>query len=876
MKKFYVRLLVVVTFIVLSFNQASAQCPIGYTQSQLNWDYIDFLPSANANYTPSYVLGITPYNQNFTIGTRRVNFTMAPSASITLDGENATNTANLGSFATPGQDVQFTTTVATNTTITITFDADVANVQFSLFDLDLIQAVTIAATNTLLVPQPITIALANAGSGIIIVGSPGVAPVATGPVANYANTDNNGTINVTIPGPVRTITLTLNNAAGNIWMGDIDACVTGSFPSNWRNISQPFTGMPAYILTLRNNNFMLLDPATGRAKPLFIDPGHTNMNGMGYDPYNRILYYTYSLTATPANTKSIYKYSVDNDAISTLVADVNAAPLYIPTYEPGVTSGAGSFYNGSYYFGVESSNSGRTSGRENTVWKIDFDASQNPIRASQSYATRVDSNIAGTDRLIHDWSDIGVTNNGMMYDFDGSRGDSMYYHFNLMSGQRTQFLPSGAGNIGPKQVGIDWQENVYNMGGLPSGSPLNIGGFIVPYNYNGTLNNAQNHNVFTLPGPIFPTGSWGDCSEAFRPTCDFGDAPATYDPIPLSPAVHERDTAIRIGATWDREWNKTSSPLADADGTDEDGLAFVPIFSPGAGNYLAQVSVYNNTGSDATLIAWLDYNGNGVFDSGEACQALPVVTSMPSLQNRFLFWPSAPTTLPNGSFTYLRVRLVRTSSGMTDSNPTGYYDNGETEDYRITVDDFPLKADLLSFNAKMITSDNVELKWNSSGEDNFSGYEIQRSADNNDWNVLDFVMAKGNGLSDAVSYLYNDLRPVTGTSFYRLKLISNDGKFKYSEIRTVTIQKGIRQITLLPNPASDKVTLLINTSFDAAASIAVTDISGRVLHRQTALLRKGINNTDLPVIHKLSSGMYFVQVEIKNELFTRKLIIKKE
>lgn len=107
----------------------------------------------------------------------------------------------------------------------------------------------------------------------------------------------------------------------------------------------------------------------------------------------------------------------------------------------------------------------------------------------------------------------------------------------------------------------------------------------MPYNYNGTVNAAQNYTV-TLNG-VPPSGSWGDCSEAFRPLCDFGDAPASYDPDPWSPAVHERDTALRIGPTFDREWNKISSLPADADGADEDGLAFVPILSPITGSYLA-------------------------------------------------------------------------------------------------------------------------------------------------------------------------------------------------------------------------------------------------------------------------------------------------
>lgn len=872
-------------FSIAPSNKITAQCPGGYTQSQLNWDNLDFLPSANGSYTPSYVSGITPYNQNFTMGTRRVNFTIAPSNRITLDGENAVNTADAGSFGTPGDDVQVTTTNNGNTTITITFDVDVANVRFSLFDLDNNQVVTIGAGNTALVPQPITVTNANAGSGIVIAGSPGITPAATGPGVDYGNADNNGTINVSIPGPVKTIVILLNNATGDIWLSDINACVTGSFPNNWRNISRPFTGMPSYILTVMNNQFMLLDPANGKAKPLFTDPGHTNMNGMAYDPYKRILYYTYSLTSSPVNTKSIYKYDVDNETISTFVADVNAAPLNIPTYTPGVTSGSASFYNGSYYFGVESANSSRNSGRENTVWKIDFASdSITPVRASQVYASRVDSTFGpGDNRLIHDWSDIGVTNNGMMYDFDGAGAgtsirDSMYYHFNLMTGQRTQFLPSGAGNIGPKQLAIDWQENVYNMGGLPtrSSNAQTIGGFIVPYNYDGTVNDAQNRLVYTNPGPVYPIGSWGDCSEAYRPTCDFGDAPASYDPDPWSPAVHEKDTAIRIGATWDREWLKRTPMDATGDGADEDGIiGAVPILSPSAGVYLAQVSVYNNTGENAILIAWLDFNGNGVFDSGEACQAPPVVTSMAAMQTRYLYWPSAPTSLPNGSYTYLRIRLVKASASMTNSNPTGYYDHGETEDYRVLVDNYPLKVNLLSFNAKVITTGNAELTWKTSGEENFTGFGIERSAENNNWISIATINAKGNGLNGENDYVYNDLNPLKGKSYYRLKLISGDGKHGYSDVKSITIQKNIQHITLSPNPATNKAALLIHASSNSTASVTVKDVSGRTIDKQIIQLREGTNTVQLPVAERLTGGVYFVLVGIKDELFNKKLVIKK-
>jgi hypothetical protein len=489
------------------------------------------------------------------------------------------------------------------------------------------------------------------------------------------------------------------------------------------------------------------------------------------------------------------------------------------------------------------------------------------------YASRVDSN----SNLIHDWSDIGVTNNGMLYDFDGARNDSMYYHFNMMTGQRTEFLPSGAGNIGPKQLAIDWQENVYNMGGLPSGTPLTVGGYIVPYNYNGTVNNAQNQLVHTMPGPTYLTGSWGDCSEAFRPTCDFGDAPASYDPNPLSPAVHERDTSIRIGATWDREWNKLTSANANGDGADEDGLAYVPVFSPNSNTYLVQVSVYNNTGGDATLIAWLDFNGNGVFDAAEAAQTIPAtVPSSTSMQSHYLYWPSAPTTIPNGSYTYLRIRMVRSTAGMTSSNPTGYYDHGETEDYRVLVDNYPLKADLLSFAARVVSANQVELNWKTTGEENFSGFEVLRSADNVNWTNLGMVNATGNGASGENTYTFDDYRPLTGKSFYKLKLISNDGKFKNSEVRKITIQTGAPLIVLMPNPATDKASLQITVSSRSSIQTHITDMSGRVVYRQTGVLNNGNNTIDLPVVGKLSNGTYFVVMNIKNETYIQKLIIKRE
>ncbi len=853
---------------LVPFSRLLSQCPAGYTQSQLNWDNLDYLISTGSY--SGFVTAARASTQHFAIGPNRV-IIAAATPSFTLNGENATHTGELANYT--GQDVQYAP-VNNGDSVVITFESGVLNPSFALYDIDNSANYTVTARDAAGAALGVTVTLQ--ASTILTVGGLPAARTITSNTTLLANTSNQGSAIISIAGatPIKTIRIQVTARGGNpeFWLSDINACVTGSFVNNYRVYSRPFTGMPPYILSVVNSDFYTLDPRNGRLRPLFTDPNHNRVNGMAYDPYNRVLYYTFSLTSDPVNNKTVYKYDFATETVGEILINDVTASLGIPTYDQGVESGSASFHGGHLYFGVESANSARTSGRENTVWRIEFDATQNPTRASQVYATRSDSNVSGSNRLIHDWSDIGIVNDGMLYDFDGAANSTMYYHFNMMTGQRVQYTPGGTGNIDPKQLAIDWQENVYSVGGVAAIDQ----GYIVPYNYNGTVNAAQQYSLFSLPGPTYPVGSWGDCSEAYRPYCDFGDAPNSYE-MPDSiwaPAVHERDTALKIGPSFDREWLKMTPMDATGDGADEDGLAFVPVLAPGTGSYAAQTSVYNNTGSPAVLIAWLDYNGNGYFDPAEAITPISVPSST-SLQNFWLYWPSTPNPFVNGQYTYLRIRLVR--SGMTISDPAGYYDNGETEDYRVVVDDFPLTVNLLSFDAKAVNNSRVRLNWTTSGEENFAGFETERSANNIDWQMTGSrTFAKGNGRGTINGYERADEQPLPGKSYYRLKLLNNDGSYKYSEIKTVVIKKGMNEVTVFPNPAMDKAMVTINSSGTGTATISIVDMSGRTMQTQRAQLNRGSNVIEVSLSKKFSNGMYMIMINAGGETNTQKLFIKKK
>jgi hypothetical protein len=63
---------------------------------------------------------------------------------------------------------------------------------------------------------------------------------------------------------------------------------------------------------------------------------------------------------------------------------------------------------------------------------------------------------------------------------------------------------------------------------------------------------------------------------------------------------------LRMGATVDAEASVTPDTTATADGADEDGVTMPVSMTQGA-SVTIPVSVYNNTGANAYLSAWIDF-----------------------------------------------------------------------------------------------------------------------------------------------------------------------------------------------------------------------------------------------------------------------------
>jgi uncharacterized repeat protein (TIGR01451 family) len=174
---------------------------------------------------------------------------------------------------------------------------------------------------------------------------------------------------------------------------------------------------------------------------------------------------------------------------------------------------------------------------------------------------------------------------------------------------------------------------------------------------------------------------------------DFGDAPASYgDAIhrfALTPEVYlgtkppDKETQSQNAA------NGGVDGLGDENnGDEEDGVANFPALGTGNKDYSLNVTVNNSSGSTARLVGWIDFNGNGIFDSTEAASI--DVANGASNKIVALTWKTLPADIQPGA-SFVRLRLTTDSSVATgtasSSLPTGTANNGEVEDYAFTIND---------------------------------------------------------------------------------------------------------------------------------------------------------------------------------------------
>ncbi|MDP4263226.1 MAG: T9SS type A sorting domain-containing protein [Bacteroidota bacterium] len=172
-----------------------------------------------------------------------------------------------------------------------------------------------------------------------------------------------------------------------------------------------------------------------------------------------------------------------------------------------------------------------------------------------------------------------------------------------------------------------------------------------------------------------------------------------------------------------------------------------------------------------------------------------------------------------------------------------------------------------SFDVSVQNNNNVTLNWDVI-EYQDKGFYVQHSMNGTDWEDLAFIPAKNNSES-VQSYSYSHINNLNGKQYYRIKQVDLDDRSSFSEVRTITLKNDQQNITVFPNPATDHIRIVGNSSNDNLAKAQIFDLSGKMLIEQKLLT--GSNTIS---INKLPVGAYIVRVESNNGTAYNQKIIK--
>ncbi len=172
-------------------------------------------------------------------------------------------------------------------------------------------------------------------------------------------------------------------------------------------------------------------------------------------------------------------------------------------------------------------------------------------------------------------------------------------------------------------------------------------------------------------------------------------------------------------------------------------------------------------------------------------------------------------------------------------------------------------VNLINFSASLQSNKDVAIQWTTTQEINCKSYELQRAEDGVNFTTLFVENAKNtNGYN---YYNYRDLHAFNGINYYRLKQTDVDNKITFSKVVAINISKSsINSVQVYPNPIRDYLTLNIHSNTTEKASIAITDMLGKVELIQEINLVKGnqissINTTGL------SKGNHLITLRWKQE-----------
>lgn len=458
----------------------------------------------------------------------------------------------------------------------------------------------------------------------------------------------------------------------------------------------------------------------------------------------------------------------------------------------------------------------------------------------------------------------------------------------------------GTWNIYSKNIWISPEATITGTGTINLFNPSVAGGASNPTLIDGNNNaafiaanialyNASNLILTDLPGP---GGTWSDSAGKANLTLgkgfDFAVAGGNavlgnYDMVTAITATlthYQPDRFVITNGTGHLVHNNYTGPFIYPVGIAQGDYTPASVNNTAANTIHVLVqdytsSVATESGSDGINRTWNIYADNGAIGADLNLQH-NMATNNASYNDALSFVTRYSATSPNttgqtslsqsnwqsnnpgagsGSGTLTTGSTIATASernlsyttlATAASAPEAYYSKSSNQST-------PLPLELVSFSGQAIGCSAL-LQWTTAIESGMSHFELQKSEEGSSFSPVARIPVKGSGSH----YAYTDDEAGSGKRYYRLHIVSQDGKESYSKVLLLNpVCDPSQKISVYPNPLQNKVTV---TGTHPGDQLCITDITGRMLKSVIA------NGMTIPIdMSRLANGLYWLRVIRDNQ-----------
>lgn len=297
----------------------------------------------------------------------------------------------------------------------------------------------------------------------------------------------------------------------------------------------------------------------------------------------------------------------------------------------------------------------------------------------------------------------------------------------------------------------------------------------------------------------------------------------------------------------------TQSGNIDAAGGGGGGGAIVVLSQSGITGISLQANG-GNGGNQLTLSNEAEGPGGGGGGGYIASSHTGIALTVAGGQNGHSYSAQITEFTPNGA----TMGAPGTTAVQTYFSPRSCDESG-----------FVLPVTLMSFTASF-QNHFTQLTWLSREEVSFSHYELEKSSNGREFQSI-FLAFGENEAGKTSRYSFRDVNASAPVLYYRLKMVDQDGKIRYSEVRSIRRNSATEgSLSLFPNPATDRVQIQVDPTWqNKSVLFEVFDLSGKTLF---TIRQPQASASEWIGTSQLTPGIYIIRASYQNNAVQERLV----